>query len=275
MRIQIIQTFFIASIAGSLIEAFENFNDVGDIFNFLALTLPPQSEFFIALVLIDAVLVLGLELLRTTALIKAGLRKCIGPRLTEKERNMPYMSCRPLNNPRDFLFAHVYSAESLHYMVLFVYTVLAPLVSYVMVFAFLILEIGNRHQFFYIYPPTPDSGGRIWMEFNTVCLICLPIAVSILFVATGLREARGAFYMFIPLLAITILFVIYILLRYYSIFIHLPSEDCAEADAMYSAECDDFDFVMHKYRQPALLDGDDDDEDEDNDSEDRNANDSV
>jgi len=172
---------------------------------------------------------------------------------------MPWMSCRPLNNPRDFLFAHIYSAGTLHFMVLFVFTVLSPLISYVLAFAFFVMEVGNRNQFFYIYPSTPDSGGRIWMEFITICLCCMPIAESILLAATGLGQATGAFYMLIPLLVTTILFVIYIRFRYFPIFVHLPSEDCAESDARNRTECGDFGFVLSKYRQPALTDGDDGD----------------
>jgi len=251
--IQIIQTFFVASISGGLIEGLGQFQTVGDVFRFLAATLPPQSEFFIQLVLIDAVLVLGLEILRSTALIKAGLRRCIGPRLTEKERDSPYMSCRPLSNPRDFLFAHIYSAETLTFMVLFVFTLLAPIISYILAFAFLIMELGNRHQFFYIYPSTPDSGGRIWMEFISVCLCCMPVAEAILLTALGLGQAHVAVYVFIPLLVASVLFVLYVRFRYFPIFVHLPSEDCAEADARSRSIFRDFSFVLKKYRQPALF----------------------
>ena len=135
---QIVQVFFVSSIAGGLIQGLSQFKTVGDVFRFLAATLPPQSEFFIQIILIDSVLILGLELVRTTALIKAGLRKCIGPRLTEKEREMPYMTCRPFSNPRDFLFPHIYSATTLHFMVLFVFTIIAPIMAYVTAFSFLV-----------------------------------------------------------------------------------------------------------------------------------------
>jgi len=96
--LQIVQTFVIASIAGSITGGLSELQDGRDFFRFLAKTLPPQAVFFIQLVLIGTVIGVGTEVLRTTALVQATLRKILGPRLTKEERDTPWIGLRPLNN---------------------------------------------------------------------------------------------------------------------------------------------------------------------------------
>ena len=90
------------------------------------------------------------------------------------------------------------------------------------------------------------------MEFISICLCCMPIAESILLVALGLGQAVGPFFMFVPLLVATILFVLYVRLRYQRICLYLPSEDCAESDARNSCEDDDFDFLKNQVRAAGI-----------------------
>ena len=45
---------------------------------------------------------------------------------------------------------------------LLVYATIAPLVTYFLSVFFLLLNVSYRHQFVYIYPTFPDSGGRLW-----------------------------------------------------------------------------------------------------------------
>jgi Calcium-dependent channel, 7TM region, putative phosphate len=60
-------------------------------------------------------------------------------------------------------------------MVYLVYAVIAPLVSFVVAFCFLVLEALHRHQLVYVYRPK-DSGGRLWKNFIEILTICLLIA---------------------------------------------------------------------------------------------------
>jgi Calcium-dependent channel, 7TM region, putative phosphate len=258
--LQIVQTFFIASIAGSITEALSKVQTAGDVFRYLAITLPPQAVFFIQLVLISTVIGIGAELLRTTALMQSGLRKFLGPRVTHNERDMVWMGLRPLSNPRFCLFAQILAKINLFFMILFTFAVLAPFICFVMAFAFLMLEICARHQLIYIYPIL-DSGGKLWLHSVKILLICVLIAEGILMSYMGLVKARAQFYMMIPLLVVTFLFQMYLLQRHFNVASHLSSEDCVAFDV-----CNDLNNTTAQeifgtpFLQPALRDAQNDEQ---------------
>jgi Calcium-dependent channel, 7TM region, putative phosphate len=232
-----------------------NIETTGDIFRYLASTLPPQTVLYIQLVIISTVIGLGSELLRTTALVQAFFRRRIGPRVTEQDNDTPFIGLRPLSNPRNFLYAQVLASVTLFLMLLFTFVVLSPSISYVLLFAFVALEIGCRHQFIYIYPATPDSGGRMWITFVNIALICMPFAQLVLLSYMALAKARKAFAMTIPLIVVTVLFNLYIRQKHFHIARYLSSVTCVELDHKNRSQEDigSFDFLKDKYFQPALL----------------------
>jgi Calcium-dependent channel, 7TM region, putative phosphate len=61
-------------------------------------------------------------------------------------------------------------------MVMLVYAVISPVTSFVTALCFLVMGSIFRHQFVYIYPTVPDSGGKIWMSFIRTLLPCLIVA---------------------------------------------------------------------------------------------------
>lgn len=253
--LQIFQTFIVASLTGSITSALSSVDQASDIFQYLASTLPAQAVFFMQLIFIGTVIGLGCELLRTTALIQAVFRNRLGPRLTENDKSSPFLGLRPLCNPRNFLHAQVLASASLYFMILFTFATLTPLISYVLLLSFVALEIGCRHQCIYIYPPKPDSGGRLWMIFVTIALICMIVAELTLLSLMALTEARTQLAMMIPLVVVTILFVVYIRQKHFRVARNLSSETGVEVDARNNLhDCAErFDFLKDKYLQPALL----------------------
>lgn len=243
-----------ASLTGSITSALAEIDQPGDVIRYLASTLPPQSVFFIQLILIQTVLGLGPELLRTTALIQALLRKRLGPRITEIDRSSPWLGLRPLCSPRDFLHAQVLAGISLAFMVLFTFVALSPFVSYVLVFYFLSFEIGCRHQFIYVYPSTPDSGGRMWMSFSTIALVCMLVAELILSSYMVIAKATTQFAMMVALVVVTVLFNVYIFQKHYRVALHVSSESSVELDACNNLiGLEGYSFLKDKYLQPALI----------------------
>jgi Calcium-dependent channel, 7TM region, putative phosphate len=61
-------------------------------------------------------------------------------------------------------------------MVFLVYAVISPITCFVIAFCFVYMGSMFRHQFVYIYPAQPDSGGKIWMNFIRILVVCLLIA---------------------------------------------------------------------------------------------------
>jgi calcium permeable stress-gated cation channel len=253
---QLIQTFFVASLAGSVTSALATVNEVGDVFRYLAKTLPPKSVYFMQLVLIQTVIGLGSELLRTTALIQAFFRSRIGPRVTEKDRSEPFIGLRPFCNPRYFLHAQSLAGICLRYMVLFTFAVLSPFVCYILLFSFVVTEIGFRHQFIYIYPSTLDSGGQLWLTFTAITMVCILVAEIILLTFMALSKAQNQSYALCPLILSTVIFCLYIRQRHFTVAKYLSLETCDEVDEQNNFQkisSNDLKFLSEKFLQPELI----------------------
>lgn len=174
----IIQTFFVSAISGSITEEIDGIiNDPTSIIDLLAQSLPSQSTYFIQvcpvalsvavvprppsyshyifyflslleqIVFVGTTIMVGIESLRVVPLALAAIRRCVGPRLTEKERNTTFVGIRPLSDPIEFEHADTFSQLVLYFVVLLVYSVIAPITNFVMGFVFIFMGIAYRHQF--------------------------------------------------------------------------------------------------------------------------------
>jgi Calcium-dependent channel, 7TM region, putative phosphate len=61
-------------------------------------------------------------------------------------------------------------------MVHFVYSCIAPLTCFFLVFCFGVCETGYRYHFIHNIKPEPDSGGKLWRYFIQVSMASLLIA---------------------------------------------------------------------------------------------------
>jgi hypothetical protein len=214
----IIQTFFVSAISGALLKEIEGLvEDPLSFIDLLADSLPAQSTYFLQISFVGMVLFIAMENLRVVALVTALLRRFIGPRLTEKQRETTYMGIRPLADPVEFEHAdNMAKITVLYFMILLVsgtglrgagfkqthltiilslvqvYQTIAPLTSYILGFCFLLMRPAFLHQFVYIYPTSPDSGGMIWMSFIKILLMCMLIAEITLVGLMGLKKASVA-----------------------------------------------------------------------------------
>lgn len=88
----------------------------------------------------------GSEVLRVVPIAQATLRKFIGPRLTEKERNKVFMGLRPLSDPEELDQAEALSQVVLYFTVQLVYAVIAPITAFILGFCFACFGLVYRHQ---------------------------------------------------------------------------------------------------------------------------------
>jgi hypothetical protein len=118
----IIQTFFVSAISGSLFKEIKKIiEDPLSTIDLLANSLPAQSTFFIQLAFVSTATGLVFETLRIVPLIQAYLRKLLGPRSTEKQRQKPFLGLRPLSNPSHFQYSlNVAQFSILNFMIVMV-----------------------------------------------------------------------------------------------------------------------------------------------------------
>ena len=131
------------------------------IIDLLSTSLPSQSAYFMQMILATTLMLQGIELLRLYPLGCAMLRKVMGPRATAKERSKAWMWIYSLEDPPEFWHAETFAQiQILYVMIFFVYAVIAPITTFVLLFCFILLEAGYRYQFFHNYPLAFDTGGQ-------------------------------------------------------------------------------------------------------------------
>jgi hypothetical protein len=166
----------VSAISGSIIpEIGKILNQPTQIIDLLATALPAQATYFIQIVFISTAIGLGLELLRVVPIALSSIRKCVGPRLTEKQRSKRFIFLSDISDPGDFGYAGVLGQMVLAFTVLLVYTVIAPIVPFILGFCFFCNLVAYKNQFIYIYRPLPDSGGHLFMGFIRIMLTCIMI----------------------------------------------------------------------------------------------------
>ena len=249
----IIQTFFVSTLSGSIFDELSNIaQDPTLVVDLLANSLPTQSTFFIQLIIVDTAVGLGMELLRVSAVAQASIRRCIGPNLTEKERNASFLGIRPLADPLEFEHDSVMSTMVLYFLVYFVYATIAPITTFFTGICFFIMGICYRHQFIYIFPTFPDSGGKLWVSFIKIVPISMIIAQVTIIGLLALKRTPVASAMMFPLLVITILFYVYISQQHFRVAEFLPVRDCRAIDRRNTIETMSHDSLRCKYVQPEL-----------------------
>lgn len=250
----IIQTFFVSAISGSIWAELQNIIDnPTSIIEFLAQSIPQQSAYFMQILLVRTFIGQAIEMLRVKPLAMAWLRSCIGPNLTEEERNKPYFILFPFAEPETFEHADVLAELVLYFIVAFVYSPMAPFTCYVQVFNFFLMTMVYRHQLIYNYPTGNDSGGKLFLKFIKIILIAMLIAELTMLGYLGIKKAPISVFCYIPLVVITVLFMMYIGEQHYYVTQHLPTRDAIKRDLQNNAERPmDYDFVKEKYVQEAL-----------------------
>lgn len=247
------QTFFVSAISGGIFAELANLIDnPEDIIDLLAKSLPSQSSFFIQIVIATTCFLQPLEFLRIYPLGLAFLRRFFGPRLTAKERRTSWGWIKSLEDPPDFWHAETFAQLILYYIVFFVYATIAPITSFFLFVCFLILESGYRYQFIHNYPRSFDTGGRLWMHFIHFVLASMLISQFTLVGLLSLKKNKFAAPAMGPIIAMTILFTIYINSRHAKVTKFLPTYNSMKIDERDQKLLLDPNFAKGLYLQPAL-----------------------
>lgn len=247
-----VQIFFVPAISGSIFAQLpEIIDDWRKLMELLATSVPGQVKSFIQFLFVNVFISSGLELLRVIKVGKAFIRAKVGPNLSEKERNMVYMGLEPLCVPEEMQFPLAFAEIVLYCMILLVYSCIAPVMSYVMFFIFLILLVTYQNQFIFTYSVHFDEGGALWSRLMKITLFALIIAQVTLIGIMSIKQSSLSSSLLVPLCWFTIFFGVYLEQQHYKVTNHLPSTICRKIDAQNYGKLDKS-FLKEKYLQPAL-----------------------
>ena len=117
---------------------------------------------------------------------------------------------------------------------------------------FLIQKTCILNQLVYIYPPFPDSGGRLWLKFFGFVPYGMMISQVTIIGMLGLKRASTAAAAMIPLFACTLLFTYFVKKEHFQMARLLSAKECAEADMKHAENGVDWEFLRGRYVQPEL-----------------------
>ena len=229
----IVQTFLISAISGSIVQELQNIlYSPARAVDLLAAALPAQSTYFMQFIIVQTLLGgVGVELLRIAPIGMALVRSRLGPNLTAKERGTTWMGLRPLSDPLPYEHSRALGAGIvIIFMVLFCYSTMAPITSYVCGVSFFLLSAVLRNQFLHVYPPSNDTGGRLWVPFVRTLVGCMLVAQIVLAGVLSLKKCGLAASLLLPLNVGTALFGVHLERSHYPTFVLLPARLCAGKD---------------------------------------------
>ena len=248
----IIQIFFVQALSGSILAALnEIIEDWTKVVNLLATTVPQQVTSFIQYVQVRNFLGCSIELLRIARCAVAFLRKRVGPNLTEKERNKPWMGLLPMSEPEEIEYPLLFADMVLYFMINLVYSCIAPIMSYILLICFGVLSLVYRHQLIYTYSRKNDNGGTLWSSTIMLLISCMIISEITLMGVILLKEAFIPGVLLVPLIACSFLFLSYIKQQHFLVTENVPSNLCAQEDKVNYGKID-FKLLEDQYLQSAL-----------------------
>lgn len=254
----ILQTFFISTIVSTLFSSLQDIaNNPASAVTLVAEALPAQSGYFIQIIIVQNLLSLGIELLRispiATNMARVIIATVMGHNLTEREQRETFMGLRALDDPLEYFFGRELGSKIiLLQMVLYVYGCMSPITCWCTLPLFGLLAIGFRHQFIYIYPIANDSGGKLWINFTRLSIICMIVSEIVLFAVLLLKEVFVAAVLLLPLVFVSIIFDIYLKRRHYFTTHYLPMGECSNIDRQTESEGMSSDWLKGAYLQPSL-----------------------
>lgn len=138
---ELVQIFFVASISGSILDSLSDIIDQpSKAASFLGASIPGMASFFMGYIVIQTGLTLTLELLRVVPRVVAKIHDLVAPRLTPRERNMPWMGLMPLSFPGPFEQTNLLADHFLVVLLIITYGPISPLVCYFGTFGCVILN---------------------------------------------------------------------------------------------------------------------------------------
>jgi hypothetical protein len=205
---QVINVFLATTIAGSIFDTTALIIEKPEVaFEMLGNSLPKMSSFFISFVTIKTFFGLGLELVRTMALVQATVRYLLFPNATLRMKRKPMASMRAIDDPGWFPFHKILAQDMLVVVISVVFAVVAPLVTLPCMLFCLCSRIIWTHHHLYVYESVFESGGQFWPKIFRRFVFGLIIAQSTITGQFILKDARHEAYATMALMFLTYLFL--------------------------------------------------------------------
>lgn len=234
---QVLNVFLVTTIAGSIFDTIAIIVETPEAaFEMLGNSLPRMSSFFITFVTIKTFLGLGMELVRTMALVQATARYFVLPNATLRTARKVIVGLRAIDDPGWFPFHKILAQDMLVVVISVVFAVVAPLVLLPCALFCLFSRILWTHHHLYVYESVFESGGLFWPKIFRRFIFGLIVAQMTITGQFIAKEARHEAYATIALMFMTYLFLRSTRARYDPTSSTLPLEVATVMDISLSQE---------------------------------------
>ncbi|KAF0694881.1 Aste57867_14282 [Aphanomyces stellatus] len=252
---QLVQTFFVASVAGSLTAIADKVQLVLEqplqVVPMLGSSIPGQSTLFASYILVHTGLSLSMSLLRTTPLLLGALFAVAAPSLTARERAATsWYGLARATVPGHFDVTLTLAQQFLVLLLVLTFAPLAPVVSWVGGLFFVVSDVVYRRLMLCVYASGTQSTGLHWPQLYSFLIIALLLSQGTLVGVLTLKQAPSQVVVALVLPCITALFHWWIRQLYPSVSEYLPVELCVALDQARHAHPPT--LVRTLYKQPAM-----------------------
>lgn len=249
---QVVNVFLVTTIAGSIFDTIAIILETPKAtFEMLGNSLPRMSSFFITFVTMKTFLGIGVELVRTMALLQAAARYVIFPNATLRAKRSSMCGMRAIDDPGWFPFHKILAQDMLITVISVVFAVVAPLVTLPCALFCLCSRIMWTHHHMYVYESVFESGGNFWPKIFRRFVFGLIIAQMTITGQFILKEARHQAYTTIALMVFTYFFLRSTRARYDPTSSALPLELATVMDiSLRDDEQDAVESVSPRERSP-------------------------
>lgn len=215
--------------------------------------LPVQSSFYTTFLMVQMGLPTSLALLRVTPIIKAAIYHYAAPKLTPRQRSTPWLGLSPLSVPGNFGPTDPIAQYFLVFILIVVFSVVAPIFGYFAAAYLFLSEILYRWEVLCIDDPSINTGAVYWPSLYRFCMGALIFAQVLMAVLMGLKKAAAAATAALILPFLTGVFHLFVWSRYPRTAKNLPLDECVAVDQRRSRQLDDLVKSLDEhYRQPAM-----------------------
>ncbi|RHY95063.1 hypothetical protein DYB35_012637, partial [Aphanomyces astaci] len=227
---QLVQTFFVASVAGSLSAIADKIQLIVQeplqVIPMLGRSIPGQSTLFVSFILVQTGLGLVLQLLRVVPIVSGGVYWLFSPNLTRREQSAPWWGLTPATVSTRFDFTTTLAQLFLVFVLVLTFAPLAPVVSV--------------------------AGGIFFVVADTVYRRQLLCVQGTLVGVLTLKQAPSPAAMALVLMGLSALFHSWIRKSYPSVSEFLPVEVCVALDAQRRRSPSAPLLDRSIYKQPAM-----------------------
>ncbi|RHY26596.1 hypothetical protein DYB32_008468 [Aphanomyces invadans] len=253
---QLVQTFFVASVAGSLSAIADKIQQIIEeplqVIPMLGRSIPGQSTLFVSFILVQTGLSLMLQLLRVVPLLCGFLYWALSPNLTAREKTAPWWGLTPATTSTRFDFTTTMAQHLLIFVLVLTFAPLAPVVSIAGGIFFVVSDTVYRRQLLCVFVPTTHSTGLHWPQLYSFLITGLFISQTTLVGVLTLKQAPTPAAMALVLLFLTALFHSWIRKSYPSVSEYLPAEVCVALDNQRRRSSSLPHLDRSIYKQPAM-----------------------